>query len=148
MSRKLIPATELAEFVYCAKAWELKYVHGAEPSSVVHGEVRNPAHNRHTGGGESRFYRRSGRVALICLLSAAAQFREALMRQVLRRLDRVHRLLRAGRGCLLSNLNLIGDSAQAVPLGTELLSIVHNDSKSRPGAAQRHSSSPRHDLLQ
>lgn len=33
MSRKLIPATELAEFVYCAKAWELKYVHGAEPSS-------------------------------------------------------------------------------------------------------------------
>jgi len=33
MSRKLIPATELAEFVYCAKAWELKYVRGVEPSS-------------------------------------------------------------------------------------------------------------------
>jgi hypothetical protein len=31
--RKLIAATELAEFVYCAKAWELKYVRGAEPSS-------------------------------------------------------------------------------------------------------------------
>lgn len=26
-------ATELAEFVFCAKAWELKYVHGVEPSS-------------------------------------------------------------------------------------------------------------------
>jgi len=33
MTRKLIPATELAEFVYCAKAWELKYVRGVEPSS-------------------------------------------------------------------------------------------------------------------
>ncbi len=33
MSRKLIAATELAEFVYCAKAWELKYVRGVEPSS-------------------------------------------------------------------------------------------------------------------
>ena len=33
MSRKLIPATELAEFVYCAKAWELKHIHGAESSS-------------------------------------------------------------------------------------------------------------------
>jgi hypothetical protein len=31
--RKLISATELAEFVYCAKAWELKYVRGAEPSA-------------------------------------------------------------------------------------------------------------------
>ena len=33
MPRKLIPATELAEFVYCAKAWELKYVRGAESSA-------------------------------------------------------------------------------------------------------------------
>ena len=33
MSRKLIAATELAEFVYCAKAWELKYVRRVEPSS-------------------------------------------------------------------------------------------------------------------
>lgn len=33
MSRKLIAATELAEFVYCAKAWELKYVQGVEPST-------------------------------------------------------------------------------------------------------------------
>lgn len=33
MPRKLIAATELAEFVYCAKAWELKYVRGIEPSS-------------------------------------------------------------------------------------------------------------------
>jgi len=33
MPRKLISATELAEFVYCAKAWELKFVRGVEPSS-------------------------------------------------------------------------------------------------------------------
>ena len=33
MPRKLISATELAEFVYCAKAWELKYVRGAESSA-------------------------------------------------------------------------------------------------------------------
>ena len=26
MKQKLIRATELAEFVYCAKAWHLKYV--------------------------------------------------------------------------------------------------------------------------
>ena len=35
MPRKLISATELAEFVYCAKAWELKHVQGAEPSSAT-----------------------------------------------------------------------------------------------------------------
>ena len=33
MPRKLIPATELAEFVYCAKAWELKYVRGSESAA-------------------------------------------------------------------------------------------------------------------
>ena len=33
MPSKLISATELAEFVYCGKAWELKHIHGAEPSS-------------------------------------------------------------------------------------------------------------------
>ena len=33
MPRKLISATELAEFVYCAKAWELKFVRGAESSA-------------------------------------------------------------------------------------------------------------------
>ena len=35
MPRKLISATELAEFVYCAKAWELKHIQGAEPSSAT-----------------------------------------------------------------------------------------------------------------
>ena len=33
MRKRLISATELAEFVYCAKAWELKYVRGVKPSS-------------------------------------------------------------------------------------------------------------------
>jgi hypothetical protein len=32
MPRKLIRATELAEFVYCSRAWGLKYVHGVQPS--------------------------------------------------------------------------------------------------------------------
>ena len=32
MREKLIRATELAEFVYCSKAWELKYQDGAEVS--------------------------------------------------------------------------------------------------------------------
>ena len=33
MSRKHISATELAEFVYCGKAWELNYILRTEPSS-------------------------------------------------------------------------------------------------------------------
>jgi len=36
MRRRLISAAELAEFVYCPKAWELKYVHGVESSSEAH----------------------------------------------------------------------------------------------------------------
>jgi hypothetical protein len=32
MNPKLIRATELAEFVYCSKAWHLKYLDGAEVS--------------------------------------------------------------------------------------------------------------------
>ncbi len=32
MPLKLIRATELAEFVYCSRAWELKYLRGVEPS--------------------------------------------------------------------------------------------------------------------
>ena len=32
MGHKLIRATELAEFVYCSRAWELKYLRGVEPS--------------------------------------------------------------------------------------------------------------------
>jgi hypothetical protein len=32
MAKTLIPATELAEYVYCSKAWQLKFVQGAESS--------------------------------------------------------------------------------------------------------------------
>jgi hypothetical protein len=32
MNQKLIRATELAEFVYCSKAWHLKYLDGVEVS--------------------------------------------------------------------------------------------------------------------
>ena len=35
MKQKLIRATELAEFVYCSKAWHLKYLDGAEVSRMA-----------------------------------------------------------------------------------------------------------------
>jgi hypothetical protein len=35
MKQKLIRATELAEFVYCSKAWHLKYVEGAQVSPAA-----------------------------------------------------------------------------------------------------------------
>ena len=35
MKQKLIRATELAEFVYCSKAWHLKYLDGAEVSLIA-----------------------------------------------------------------------------------------------------------------
>lgn len=36
MGHKLIRATELAEFVYCSRAWELKYLRSIEPSREAH----------------------------------------------------------------------------------------------------------------
>ena len=33
MAKALIPATELAEYVYCSKAWQLKFVQRVESSS-------------------------------------------------------------------------------------------------------------------
>jgi hypothetical protein len=58
MTRKLIPATELAEFVYCAKAWELKYVRGVEPSTEtqqlqVEGNAWHVAQGRQLARGDS-----------------------------------------------------------------------------------------------
>jgi hypothetical protein len=35
MKQKLIRATELAEFVYCSKAWHLKYLNGAQVSAAA-----------------------------------------------------------------------------------------------------------------
>lgn len=58
MSRKLIAATELAEFVYCAKAWELKYVRGVEPSTEtqqlqVEGNAWHSSQGRQLARGDS-----------------------------------------------------------------------------------------------
>jgi hypothetical protein len=50
MPRKLISATELAEFVYCAKAWELKYIHGREPSSETQ-QLQVEGHKWHIAQG-------------------------------------------------------------------------------------------------
>jgi hypothetical protein len=58
MSRKLIAATELAEFVYCAKAWELKYVRGVVPSSEtqqlqIEGSAWHASQGRQLARGDS-----------------------------------------------------------------------------------------------
>jgi hypothetical protein len=58
MSRKLIAATELAEFIYCAKAWELKYVRRVEPSSEtrqlqVEGNAWHASQGRQLARGDS-----------------------------------------------------------------------------------------------
>ncbi len=58
MSRKLIAATELAEFVYCAKAWELKFVRRLEPSSEtkqlqVEGNAWHASKGRQLARGDS-----------------------------------------------------------------------------------------------
>ena len=67
MSRKLIAATELAEFVYCAKAWELKYVRRVEPSSKtqqlqVEGNAWHASQGRQLARGDS--FRRAAFAAL------------------------------------------------------------------------------------
>jgi len=68
MRRRLISATELAEFVYCAKAWELKYVRGVEPSSEaqqlqVQGNAWHASQGRQLARGDS--FRWAASVALV-----------------------------------------------------------------------------------
>lgn len=67
MSHKLIAATELAEFVYCAKAWELKYVRGVKSSSEtqqlqVEGSAWHSLQGRRLARGDS--FRWAAMVAL------------------------------------------------------------------------------------
>lgn len=52
MKQKLIRATELAEFVYCSKAWHLKYVEGAEVSPAAR-ELQAEAIALHSEQGRS-----------------------------------------------------------------------------------------------
>ena len=52
MKQNLIRATELAEFVYCSKAWHLKYVVGAEVSPVAR-ELQAEANAWHVEQGRS-----------------------------------------------------------------------------------------------
>jgi hypothetical protein len=52
MKQKLIRATELAEFVYCSKAWHLKYLEGAEVSPVAR-ELQAEANAWHIEQGRS-----------------------------------------------------------------------------------------------
>jgi len=52
MKEKLIRATELSEFVYCSKAWELKYQDGAEVSPEAR-ELQSAANAWHIERGRS-----------------------------------------------------------------------------------------------
>src|ERR1700751_6487053 len=52
MKQKLIRATELAEFVYCSKAWHLKYLDGSEVSPVAR-ELQAEANAWHIEQGRS-----------------------------------------------------------------------------------------------
>jgi hypothetical protein len=52
MKEKLIRATELAEFVYCSKAWELKYLDGVEVSPEAR-ELQAAANAWHIEKGRS-----------------------------------------------------------------------------------------------
>ena len=70
MSRKLIAATELAEFVYCAKAWELKYVRGVEPSSETQ-QLQHEGNEWHASQGRQLARGDSFRWAAIVALALA-----------------------------------------------------------------------------
>lgn len=52
MPRKLIPATELAEYIYCAKAWQLKFIEAAEPSNEAR-ELQAKGNEWHIDQGKS-----------------------------------------------------------------------------------------------
>ena len=68
MRQKFIRATELAEFVYCSKAWHLKYLDGAEVSLVAR-KLQAAANVWHVEQGRSLAradsYRWAGFAALI-----------------------------------------------------------------------------------
>ena len=73
MPRNLISATELAEFVYCAKAWELKHIHGAEPSSAtqqfqVEGHAWHVAQGRQLARSDSFRWATFGALTLAVIL--------------------------------------------------------------------------------
>jgi len=68
--RKLISASELAEFVCCAKAWELKYVRGVEPSSEAQ-QLQVEGHAWHAGQGRQLARSDSFRLAALVALALA-----------------------------------------------------------------------------
>ncbi|AXC10120.1 hypothetical protein ACPOL_0759 [Acidisarcina polymorpha] len=71
---KLIRTTKLAEFVYCSKAWELKYMNGVEVSPEAR-ELQAAADAWHIERGRSLARRDSYRLAAFAaLLSGAVLF--------------------------------------------------------------------------
>jgi hypothetical protein len=74
MPQKLIPATQLAEFVYCSQAWHLKYVRGAKVSATAR-DLQMEANAWHVQQGKSLAMGDSYRwAAYAALLLAAVLF--------------------------------------------------------------------------
>jgi len=71
MGEKLIRATELAEFVYCSKAWELKYQDAAEVSPEAR-ELQAAANAWHIERGRSLARGDSYRLGAIAALILGA----------------------------------------------------------------------------
>ena len=75
MPRKLIPVTELAEFVYCSHAWELKYIQGLAPSREakqlqVEGNAWHAAQGRALARGDSLRWAAYAALALAAIFFA------------------------------------------------------------------------------
>ena len=68
MNQTLIRATELAEFVYCSKAWHLKYLEGAEVSPEAR-ELQAEANAWHIEQGKSLARGDSYRWGIMCIAS-------------------------------------------------------------------------------
>jgi hypothetical protein len=66
MAEKLIPATQLAEYVYCSQAWQLK-LHGAQVSAETRG-IQAQANAWHEQQGRSLAAALLAVVLLFCWL--------------------------------------------------------------------------------
>jgi hypothetical protein len=71
MPHKLIRATEIAEFVYCSRAWELKYLHGVQPSREAQ-QLQIEGNAWHTAKGRALARTDSLRRAAYAALALAA----------------------------------------------------------------------------
>jgi len=67
--RRVITASEVGQYTYCARAWWLAQIQGLQSANVrevAHGEQAHAAHGRRVAG-----YHRTRRLAYLLLLLAA-----------------------------------------------------------------------------